>query len=66
MSEQSDRDRRIRSAGVLQAVIASGAPVEEWVDRSKYGLRVVNYLTAGLAGDKPKAPKIPSALQENA
>jgi len=61
----SERDRRIRSAGVLQSVIASGAPVNEWVVRSKYGLRIVNYLTAGLGGVRLKAPKIPSALEND-
>ncbi len=57
------RDRRIRSAGVVQAVIASGVPADEWIVRAKYGLLVVNYLTAGLGGEKLKAPKIPSVLR---
>lgn len=55
------RNARIRAAGVLQSVIASGAPMEDWVLRAKYGLRVVNFLTRGLLGEKPvnvpQAPK---------
>lgn len=50
---------RIRAAGVLQSVIASGAPMDDWVRRSKYGLRVVNYLTRGLLGEKPAVPQPP-------
>ncbi len=61
----NEKENRIRAAGVVQAVITSGAPVEEWVDLAKYGMRVVNYMAAGLNGAKPKAPKVPAVLEKD-
>ena len=55
------RDRRIRSAGVVQAVIASGAPIEEHRIRSAYGLALIDYFADKLAGknDLPQ-PRVPT------
>ena len=66
MSRESGdvRDARIRAAGVVQSVIASGAPVEEWVTRSAYGLACVSYLAGKLLKQNPKAPPIPKSLQK--
>lgn len=65
MSEGNERDARIRAAGVVQAVIASGAPVEEWDIRSAYGLSLVSYMAGRLMKQRPPAPAIPSVLKEN-
>ncbi len=57
------RDERIRAAGVVQSVIASGAPAEEWHARSLYGLRLVNNLAYRLAGSKKPLPDVPDSLK---
>ncbi len=62
--EEADvRNARIRAAGVVQAVIASGAPVEEWQARASYGLRLVNHWAARLLKKKLKEPNIPESLK---
>ena len=58
------REARIRAAGVVQSVIASGAPVEEWVPRSAYGLAVVSFLAGKILRQSPSAPPIPGSLKE--
>ncbi len=58
----SSRENRIRAQGVVQAVIASGAPADEWASRARFAMRVVNYMAAGLDKKKPKEPKVPDAL----
>lgn len=60
--ETEVRNARIRAAGVVQSVIASGADPDEWMTRSQYGLRVVNYWAQRLMGDRPKLPKMPKRL----
>jgi hypothetical protein len=57
------RNARIRAAGVVQAVISSGAPVNEWMTRSQYGLRAVNYWAQRLLGGRPDLPKVPAKLK---
>lgn len=59
MSKPSDRDARISAAGVVQAVIASSAPMSEWRVRSAYGLALVQYMAQRLQGEKPAHPKVP-------
>ncbi len=59
----SDRDARISAAGVVQAVIASGAPANEWRIRAAYGLRLVTYMAARLQGEKPKHPLVPKEIE---
>ena len=59
----TERDNRIRAAGVVQAVINSGAPAEEWISRALYGMRVVNYVTARLNNKKPEPPKVPASIR---
>lgn len=61
----SERDARISAAGVVQSVIASGAPVEEWRVRSAYGLTLVKYMADRLQGGKPEIPKVPSFKESN-
>lgn len=46
----------IRAAGIVQAVIASGADPSEWPKRAQYGLRLANYFAARLNGEKPALP----------
>ncbi len=58
MSDQ--RDRRIRSAGVVQAVIASGAPIEEHLIRSAYGLALIDYFADRLNGKDVERPRVPT------
>lgn len=50
------KENRIRAAGIVQSVIASGASEEDWVRMSKYGMRVSIYLAAVLGGKKPTVP----------
>jgi len=45
------------AAGIVQAVIASGADPSEWPKRTQYGLRLANYFAARLGGEKPELPK---------
>ncbi len=52
----SERDISIKAAGIVQSVIASGAPMNEWVPRSRFGMRVSIYLASVLKGERPKAP----------
>ena len=61
-SSSDPKEARIRAAGVVQAVIASGAPIEEWNIKARYGLRLVNYLAARLQGQKPEAPTPPTNI----
>lgn len=57
------RDHVIRAAGVTQAVIASGAPIEEWPARVQYGLNLSNCFAFRLAGAKDrKPPPVPKSL----
>lgn len=62
-SNADSKEARIRAAGVVQAVISSGAPAEEWTVRTLFGLRVVNYAAARLQQQKPEAPKVPDSLK---
>ena len=55
----SERDARISAAGVVQSVIASGAPMGEWRGRSAYGLNLVKYMAAKLQGKKAERPEVP-------
>ena len=50
------KENRIRAAGIVQSVIASGIDAEAWVELSRYGMRVSIYLADVLDGKKPKAP----------
>jgi hypothetical protein len=65
VEENELRNARIRAAGVVQAVIASGAPVGEWGARTRYGLRQVNYWAAVLMKQPPKGgvPAVPKELK---
>jgi hypothetical protein len=60
--EQDLKNARIRAAGVVQSVISSGAPPDEWMVRSQYGLRCVNYWAQRLLGGRPDLPKKPKGL----
>jgi hypothetical protein len=63
---QSEKDARIRAAGVVQSVIASGAPAEEWAIRAAYGLSLVSYMAGRLLKTEGlKAPTIPAQLKES-
>ncbi len=53
----TDREARITSAGILQSVIASGAPIEQWRNRAMYGLRLHMAITKRLMGTKVPLPK---------
>lgn len=64
MSERmSDRESRISAAGVVQSVIASGAPIEEWPARAMYGLNLVKTIATRLQGDERPLPAIPKSLR---
>ena len=52
----TERDASIKAAGITQSVIASGAPMNEWVQRSLFGMRVSMYLAARMQGKKPVRP----------
>ena len=65
MAYSKEELARIRTAGVVQAVIASGAPIKEWESRSRFGLRMVNHVAALLQGKKNESPKIPDKLKES-
>lgn len=60
----SDRDARIQAAGMVQAVIGSGAPAREWRTRTAYGLALTQYMAQRLQGNKPAPPAIPPCLKE--
>lgn len=60
-----EKECRIRAAGVIQAVIASGAPVEEWRVKALYALNLCNYVAGILGGTKGAIPAIPNSLKEN-
>ena len=60
----SSRDARISAAGMVQAVIASGAPATEWRTRAAYGLTLTKYLAERLEGKKPSVPTLPVTLHE--
>ena len=52
-------DQKIKSQGLVQAVINSGAPISEWERRSRYAILLVNAFAATLAGNKVKFPALP-------
>lgn len=54
----TERDASIKAAGITQSVIASGAPMDEWVSRSLFGMRVSIYLANRLQGKKPERPTL--------
>ncbi len=62
-SKPSDRDARISAAGVVQSVIASGAPMTEWRVKAAYGLTLVAYMAQRLQGDQPAPPKTPKEMK---
>jgi hypothetical protein len=53
---EPSRDARISTAGVLQSVIASGAPMKEWRVRSAYGLALLAHLASRLDKDATSLP----------
>jgi hypothetical protein len=61
----SERDARIRAAGMVQAVIASGAPIQEHRVRAAYGLGLTDYFAQRLLGKKVTPPKLPNMGEEN-
>lgn len=61
-----DRDQAIRSQGIVQAVINSRAPIEEWEVRARYGLRLQSYFASLLAGNKVTAPTVPTMRDPSA
>lgn len=64
-SKTISRESQIRAAGMVQAVIASGSPISQWVERSRYGLRLALYMAAKLDGMTPAIPPIPKTLKES-
>lgn len=48
---------QIRAAGIVQAVIASGAPPQQWAKLTQHGLRMSNYFAAKLNGEQATLPK---------
>ena len=59
----TERDASIKAAGITQSVIASGAPMDEWVSRSLYGMRVSMYVAERLRTKNPTM-KRPRLLKE--
>jgi len=64
MNGNIEREKRIQAAGIVQSVIASGAPIEEWSNRSAYGLALTKYWAARLSGFEAAQPPIPTSLQK--
>ena len=64
MTSQQETQCRIRAAGLVQSVIASGAPIEEWRSRSIYGLTLTSHLTSKLMKQDSPEPKIPMSLMK--
>ena len=58
----SERDARISAAGVVQSVIASGAPIDQWRVRAAYGLNLVKYMADKLQKKKAERPTVPPLL----
>lgn len=56
------RDNMIRAAGMVQAVIGSGAPMPEWTREINHGLNLSNYFANKLAGIKKDKVAMPPPL----
>jgi hypothetical protein len=52
----------IKAAGMVQAVIASGAPIEEWRLRAAYGMQLTRALSMKLQKKAASYPDIPASL----
>lgn len=48
---------QIRAAGIVQAVIASGAPPEQWAKLTAHGLKMSKAFAERLGGAKSPFPK---------
>ncbi len=56
----SEREFQIRAAGMVQAVIGSGADPVEWETLTRYGLNLSTYFAATLQGKMGAAlPRLP-------
>jgi hypothetical protein len=62
MAFTKERECEIRAAGMVQAVIASGADPSEWEERTRYGLRLAMAFAHRLNGKKAAMPDIPKGL----
>lgn len=60
----NEKESRISAAGVVQSVIASGAPMNEWEGRARYGLNLVNYLAKLMRKEKAKRPPVPAEKEK--
>jgi hypothetical protein len=61
-----ERDAQIRAAGMTQAVIASGADVEDWPTLIGYGLNLSRYFAGRIMKENVKLPAVPKSLKEKA
>jgi len=59
---EPSKDQSIRTSGLLQAIINSGAPMSEWQVRLRYALRLQNAFALLLAGNKVAMPPLPKEL----
>lgn len=62
MMTEPTKDQSIRTSGLLQAIIVSGAPYNEWEKRLRYALRVQAAFALILAGNKVVMPPLPKEL----
>lgn len=62
MAYDKETVAQMRAAGVVQAVIASGADPKEWRIRAAYGKALINWMANRSLGNKVDAPALPKQL----